>query len=487
MKSQSKALGAKTGTRVDLEKKVVYTGNKVYRYDEENYAEERVWTRDSTKYFRDPSGERYRAEDLVGILDCDQEGLEPIEVRVKTLKKVKRLNRLVDKAQKESRGARENDREEDEESEGQDNGEPGQEQSRRAKEHSDTEKPILRFPRIRGNPISTPLVHVKPKPIRWLWPRRIPKGELTILDGDPGGGKSLLSLEVAAQVSRGGQLPPDHSIPCGNVIILNAEDGVQDTIVPRLKAAGADMRRISVLTGIPDKGGERPFAMPDDLVHLETEILRLRAALVIIDPLVAYFGPKVDSWKDQDVRRALAPLTRTAQQTGTAVLAIRHLNKKVNLAPLYRGGGSIGIIAAPRSGLLLATAPDDPDTHVLVPTKHNLSRRASPLGFRIVPVTIPGLRGTIPKVEWLGTVHITPDELLAGNVKPRRKATAFLRRTLAHGAVSARKVTRFAKAAGITTRTLDRAKMELHVKSTREGGLGDEGKWLWSLPKSGRR
>lgn len=100
MKSQSKAFGAKTGTRVDLEKKVVYTGNKVYRYDEENYAEERVWTRDSTKYFRDGSGERYRAEDLVGIPDSFQETLEPIEVRVKDAKKIKLLNRLVDKAHK---------------------------------------------------------------------------------------------------------------------------------------------------------------------------------------------------------------------------------------------------------------------------------------------------------------------------------------------------------------------------------------------------
>lgn len=307
------------------------------------------------------------------------------------------------------------------------------------------------------------------------------------MDGDPDVGKSLLSLEIAAKTSTGGELPPGHVLPSGHVIILSAEDGTDDTIVPRLMAAGADKSKISVITYTPQGDADGLFEMPRDLDALEDEIYRLGAVLVIIDPLVAFFGQKVDSYKDQDVRRALAPLSQIAERTGAAVLAIRHLNKNVKLPYKYRGGGSIGIIAAPRSGLLLATAPDDPDTHVLVPVKHNLSKKASPLAFRVVPVKIPKLPGAIPKVEWLGTVDFTPAELLSEAVRPRNEATAFLRRTLAHGAMSATKIRRLAKAEGITKRTLDRAKAILHIKSERKGGISDEGKWFWSLPKSGPR
>src|SRR5215207_1311682 len=207
------------------------------------------------------------------------------------------------------------------------------------------------------------LSDVAPESLRWLWPGRIPAGKITLLDGDPGLGKSTLLCEVAARVSRGDPLPGDESEPAAprGVLLFSAEDDVHDTIRPRIDAAGGDPQRIVFFVAVPD-GSEtgRPFALPRDLPILDAVIARVDAALVIFDPLVAFLPAGVSASIDQHVRHALGALKASAERSGAAIVVVRHLNKSASANPLYRGLGSVGIIGAARSGLLLAADPDDP-------------------------------------------------------------------------------------------------------------------------------
>lgn len=177
---------------------------------------------------------------------------------------------------------------------------------------------------------------VKEMPLRWLWEGRIPLGAITVLDGDPGLGKSLVTLDLAARVTRGRQMPWDAPAleegPAG-VVLLSAEDGLATTIVPRLRIAAADLRRVRIIRNVPDADSQtgqslsRPFRLPRDIPFLEHAIQRKDARLVVIDPLMAYLDTSVNSWSDQDVRSALAPLAALAERTGVAMLILRHLNK----------------------------------------------------------------------------------------------------------------------------------------------------------------
>lgn len=218
--------------------------------------------------------------------------------------------------------------------------------------------PVLRAEDLAGTAESTKkspailtrLSDVVPQPVRWLWRGRIPFGKVTILDGDPGLGKSLVSLDVAARVSTARTMPDgttgDLIEPAG-VVLLSAEDDSADTIRPRLEAAGADVSRIVHLRAVREADGTMQPVTLTSLTELQTAINEVNAKLVIVDPLMAFLPAKVDSHRDQDIRRSLAPLVALAAETGVAVLVIRHLNKTSSTGnPLYRGGGSIGIIGA---------------------------------------------------------------------------------------------------------------------------------------------
>jgi AAA domain len=328
---------------------------------------------------------------------------------------------------------------------------------------------------------------VTPERVEWLWPRRIPLGKLTIIDGDPGLGKSVLTLDLAARISRGWPLPdgePGENGEPDGVVVLSAEDGIKDTIVPRLDAAGADRSRILALESVTDTdGGKRLPSLPGDAPYIMAAVERMQARLVIVDPLTAYLSGFVNAHKDADCRRALWPLVKLAEDAGAAVVVVRHLNKGNASNPLYRGGGSIGIIGAARSGLLVARDPDNADRRVLASTKCNLAKLPPSLLFDLTTADNGALR-----VGWMGESSHTAEGLLAtahdGEDRGAlAEAVDVLRTILAGGPVAAKDVQKDARRAGISDVTLRRAKSILGVRSCRLG-FGPAAIWRWDLPSN---
>jgi RecA-family ATPase len=241
---------------------------------------------------------------------------------------------------------------------------------------------------VQDGPAVVALADVAPAAVRWLWRGRVPLGKLTVLDGDPGVGKSTLLLDLAARVSRGTALPDcersDLEGPA-TVVLLTSEDGLADTVRPRLAAAGADLGRVVAMTGVRD-GQE--VVLPREWPEVARVVARARARLLVVDPLMAYLERGVNAYRDQDARRALAPLALLADKVGVAIVVVRHLTKSGGANALYRGGGSIGIIGTARSGLLAAADPEDPagERRVLAVTKGNLAGTVPALGYRLARI-----------------------------------------------------------------------------------------------------
>ena len=330
--------------------------------------------------------------------------------------------------------------------------------------------------------IGTRLDTVTPEHVSWLWPGYIPYGKLTVVDGDPGLGKSAMTMDLAARLSVGQPFPDGTPTEAAGVVLLTAEDGLADTIVPRLQVAGANLSRILSLTTLPAGGDtERLTTLPDDIPMLEQAIEEVGAKLVIVDPLMAFLGGDVNSYRDQDIRRALTPLAKMAERTGAAVVLVRHLNKSTGGQALYRGGGSIGIIGAVRSGLLVAKDPDDPQRRVLASTKSNLGQPPTAWAYRL-----EGTENGAPRVVWLGESRHGAEALLAppsGEEDRTAKDDAkdFLHAALSGGCAEAAKVTQEAGALGIAGKTLTRAKQALGVRSSRSG-FGPGSQVRWCLP-----
>jgi hypothetical protein len=319
---------------------------------------------------------------------------------------------------------------------------------------------------------------IHPTALDWLWPWYLARGKLAILDGDPEMGKSLLTIDLIARLSRGGPLPDGAPLTRpGTSVLLSAEDGAADTIRPRAEAAGADLSRLV----LPSCGG-RVARFPEDLPHLEGLVQDCGADLVVIDPLMAFLPPKVAANLDQCVRQALTPLAGLAARTGCAVLFLRHLTKTGRDRAVYRGQGSVGIVAAVRTALFVAAPPSDSTGRVLAVAKSNVGRRPPALGYRVVESA-----SGQPVVEWTGPVDLTADEACrarpAVGVRARDRASDWLKRELVGGPRTAAELYTAAAAAGIPERTLERAKAALRVSSHRTyDSRSRRGEWYWYDP-----
>jgi hypothetical protein len=328
------------------------------------------------------------------------------------------------------------------------------------------------------------LSKVKPRRVTWLWYQRIPLGKITNVTGEPGLGKSTMMLDLAARVSVGSPMPlapfaPDPSY-AADVIVQSAEDDLEDTIVPRLIAAGADLDRIHTIEALPRRGDpDAPVTLSaEDIAKLESQIERYHAKLLIIDPLMAYLPADVDAHKDQHVRRVFAPLKVIAGRTGCAIVIIRHPNKGAGSAVL-RGGGSIGIVGAARAELFVGVEkstdenPVNEDERIVIPSKANSSKKAPALRWKLVDA------GDVARVAWLGVAEGITADALAAPPLPRPdedasevdRAAATLRDVLADGPKPVREVERLVnEMTGASKRTIERARAVAGVEPVRVRG-----------------
>lgn len=322
-------------------------------------------------------------------------------------------------------------------------------------------------------------------PVRWLWPGRIPRSALTIIDGDAGTGKTALVLDLIARVTAGLPLPGESVSPGpAGAVVVSFEDDVASTLRPRLEAAGADLGRVvAVEVGSDADGWAEPTITPEGLAAVEQAVREVGAAVVLFDPLVAALAPETNSHRDQDVRRALAMLRRLAEATTAAVVAIRHLNKREGGPAIHRGGGSVAFGAAARAVHLVARDPDSPEStgRILAPVKMNLAAEPPALRFRLEP------HAETVRIGWQGACAHTAASLLAiPEGFEQRSALAeaedLLRERLADGPAPSRDIEAEARnvGSGVSRRTLMRARARLGVRALKR----DDG-WYLELPGKG--
>lgn len=328
---------------------------------------------------------------------------------------------------------------------------------------------------------------VEREEIEWVWPGRIARGKLTLIDGDPGLGKSVLTLDMAARITTGTDWPDGHPCAEGGVVLLSAEDGLADTIRPRLDEAGADTSRVLAL----DQVGDDPHAivLPGDLEHVKAAIARIarergiEVRLVVVDPLAAFLSGDVNMHRDQDVRRALRPLAGLADRLRVAVVVIRHLNKSQGAPTIYRGGGSIGIVGAARIGLLVGADPEDEGRLVLAAVKDNLAAKPTALTYRIQDAH------GVARVAWTGPTDLTAAQVVAARQEDSADTKTLIERVmkvlkdvLADGPLEAKAARRQVHDGIVASdRTIDEARRQAAVEAHRQG-FGKGGRWYWSLP-----
>lgn len=310
--------------------------------------------------------------------------------------------------------------------------------------------------------------------LSWLWQDRIPLGAITILEGDPEQGKSTITCDLIARVTTGRPMPfATKKLPPAGAVLLPAEDMVGAVIKPKLRAAGANLRRIRV----DDRSSSAaPLVLPGDLDVIAEAIEEVSAKLVVIDPISAFLGQSQGS--DQNVRRALGPLAALAERTSCAIVLLRHLTKANSANALYRGTGSIGLIAVARSVLRTISDPTSTDRyqHILATVKANLADAPS-LVYRTVR------ENNATTIEWLGeSTHTLSSVSRAADERSQiEEAMVVLYLILRDRPVPSKEVFRRAADAGVSRRTLYRAKKLLGVHSRRRGA-GCFFRWDWYPP-----
>ena len=305
---------------------------------------------------------------------------------------------------------------------------------------------------------------VQPEEVRWLWYPYIPFGKLTIIQGDPGEGKTLFALAIIAAVTKGEALPEREPGEPMNVIYQTAEDGLADTIRPRLDRLGADCSRVMVIDE-----SQKELTLRDE--RIQQAIRQTGAKLIVLDPLQAYLGSDVDMHRANEVRPVMKRLGVVAEETGCAVILIRHINKLQGQKSVHRGLGSIDFQASARSVLIVGRIKDNPQIRVMVQDKSSLAPEGEPIAFELDKEN--GFR-------WIGHYDISVDDLLSGipREKKSEQAENLILEYLSKGKYPQKELVKKAQAIGISKRVLDEAKKALNVQSVKEGS-----QWYWQIPE----
>ena len=301
---------------------------------------------------------------------------------------------------------------------------------------------------------------------------------------------------MTAFVTTGWLWPCDEGCaPFGNVIILVAEDGAADTIVPRLMAAGADLSRVHIVTAVRDNNKvHRAFNLQSDLDLLAAKIHEIGdVRLVLIDPISSYLGPKIDSHNNATVRAVLQPVGEMAERLQVAVVAVTHPPKCLATTAINRFIGSIAFVAVPRAAFMVTRDPEDESRRLLLPVKNNLAPLGKGFAFRIKQQIVgePSKRITTSAIDWEHSyVDWSADDALratdrggANKASQGNEAEEFLRTILANGAVPVETIEEEAKSACIAWRTINRAKHKLRIRSEKSSMKGG---WVWTFPKDAR-
>lgn len=335
------------------------------------------------------------------------------------------------------------------------------------------------------------LADVTPKPIDWLWANWLARGKVHVLAGEGGRGKSTILCDIASRTTRGEPWPDGSAnAGCGSVIILAAEDDVEDTLAPRLLADGADMERIFIVRAArdPDRT-RRAFNLQTDLARLEA-LIREKGdvSLVILDPVSSYLG-KVDSHKNAEVRTVLEPLGDLAARLHVAVICNNHFSKGGGSAN-NRIIGSVAFVNQARAAFIVTPDPNDDTRLLLIPSKMNIAPTSHGLGYRLegVRLEVDGNAIVTSRVAWdCAPVMITADQAIAACSTPagksaRSEAEIFLQEILANGPIPQQDVRDATEGAGLAWATVRRAKSKLGIKTQRVSiGTEGAGHWVWWL------
>ena len=321
------------------------------------------------------------------------------------------------------------------------------------------------------------LIHMEDvvsKEVEWLWYPYIPYGKITIIEGDPGEGKTTLVLKLAAALSRGLPLPcdDDKEYEPIHIIYQTAEDGIEDTIKPRLEKAGADCSMIRVIDET-----DKELSMTDD--RLEQAIIETKARLIILDPIQAYIGATVDMHRANEIRPVLKHLGIIAEKHNCAIILIGHMNKASGSKSTYRGLGSIDIQATARSVLLVARLRDKPNIRIMAHDKSSLAPAGDAIGFEMTEDN---------GMVCIGPYDITIDELLSGNEGRGKKkldiAENFIKEYFGiNKVIPSNEIMMEAAKRSIKRNTLLSAKKKLGITSGKEKAEDGTIYWTWVMPE----
>jgi putative DNA primase/helicase len=325
------------------------------------------------------------------------------------------------------------------------------------------------------------LADIELEEVTWIWPNFLADRKITIVDGMPGVGKSTLTSEIAARITTGTPFPNGIERKPRDVVFIAVEDGVADTIKPRVAAAGGNEQHAHFIH-IEQDGNE---ITPDLERHLECIKEAIQeignVGLLIIDPIMALLGNSVDSYRDQDVRKVTTPLARLALELNLAILIVRHPNKGSSNNALLRGGGSMAFIGSARVGWVIGKHPDNPDIRVLAISKSNIGTMKESLEFQLSNDETYNCA----RVEWLGSSKLTADNLYEDQNLEEKNSTEdavdWLTEFLKDSGMDFPTIKREAAKYGITDKSLRRAREKLKIEPKRQGS-GSNHTSIWALP-----